>query len=87
MKSMWLNEFKVALVTKDIAKLQNLMDTIPKFDSVEEMQEALFLINDARKIVTALKQQTILDMKKIKQNINFLEATHIQSTPKIDIMQ
>lgn len=84
---MWLNEFKVALVSNDLAKLQLLIDTMPQFQTVQEMQEALFLIDDAKTKVTTLKNKARLDMKKIKQNIQFLEATHVQSASKIDIMQ
>ncbi len=87
MKQMWLNDFKVALITKNIDNLQNLMNHFPEFKTLDELQEVSWLIDDAKKQITALKHQTLLDMKNIKQTIAFVKSTMSQNEHKLDIMQ
>jgi len=82
---MWLTKFKIALVEKNSDNLDKLIDNVPTLETKEEMQEAIYLLAEAKKVVEALKQETSLSMKKIKKNIEFLESTQAPRINRLDI--
>ena len=43
---MWLTDLKIAIVEKNIKKLDSLMDEIPQLDTNKERGEALYLIKE-----------------------------------------
>ncbi|WP_345980118.1 hypothetical protein [Sulfurimonas sp. HSL3-2] len=87
MKRMWLNEFKAAIVTKDTKKIDDLMTSMPQFEDISEMEEAFYLFQQADKLLKDLKNETSITMKKIKDNISFLESTHTEETSRLNILQ
>jgi predicted sugar kinase len=82
---MWLTKLKIALVEKDIDRLSELMENIPKLESVQEMTEALYLTKEAKELLHRLKDETSFSMKQIKQNLNFLKSTQEPKQSKLDI--
>jgi hypothetical protein len=74
---MWLKDFKVALATKDVEQLEKLIQEMPHFTNVEEMQEALFLIDGARIYIKELRDEALHEMQTIKQKIKFVQAAYI----------
>lgn len=86
-RPVWLDDFKVALIQDDIDKLEYLASNMPKFETLQQMQEALQLIDNARNKVSILQEQTLGDIKKIKQTISFVKSTLTQNEHKLDIMQ
>ena len=82
---MWLTRLKIALVEKDTEKLSELMENIPKLESVDEMQEARYLIKEAQELVYTLQNNTSASMKQIKQNLTFLKSTQEPKVSKLDI--
>ncbi|WP_345993164.1 hypothetical protein [Sulfurimonas sp. HSL-1716] len=84
---MWLNEFKVAIVTKDTKKINSLMASMPQFEELAEMEEAFYLFQQADKLLNELKDETAKTMKKLRDNISFIESTYTKNTSKLDIMQ
>lgn len=62
------------------------MDAMPQFDTLDEMEEAFYLFQQADKLLNDLKNETARTMRKIKDNISFIESTHITNAPKLDIM-
>jgi len=82
---MYLQEFKIALIEKDIQKLEKLADIDLQFDTVEEMQEAMFLIKQAEEFLRELKNDTALSMQQLKKNIDSLKATETPAVKKLDI--
>ncbi|NOQ30733.1 MAG: hypothetical protein GQ570_06390 [Helicobacteraceae bacterium] len=72
---MWLNEFKVALLEKDADKLELLLNTMPTFDTLKEMEEALFLSNEALTLVNKLKTATSASIVQIRKSIDFIKST------------
>jgi len=82
---MWLTKLKIALVEKDTEKLSELMENIPKLESVDEMQEARYLIKEAQELVYTLQNNTSASMKQIKQNLTFLKSTQEPKVSKLDI--
>lgn len=84
-KLMYLQEFKIALIEKDIQKLEKLADIDLQFDTVKEMQEAMFLIKQAEEFLRELKNDTALSMQQLKKNIDSLKATEAPAVKKLDI--
>lgn len=84
---MWLNEFKAAIVTKDVKKIDALMGNMPQFQELSEMEEAFYLFQQADKLLNDLKNDTSNTIKKIKDNISFIESTYTEDTPRFNILQ
>ena len=81
----WLSELKVAIVSKNPQKISALIDTLPTFEKVEEMQEALYLIKEAYVLMNELKNETLVQREQIKKNIDFLESTAAQKKNALDV--
>ncbi len=84
---MWNNEFKVALITKNTKELDKLISQMPQFETLDEMQEAFYLINHAKELLASLKDETAQSMKKIKDTIRYLELTQSNTIQNLDITQ
>lgn len=82
---MWLSKLKIAIVQKDTASMQKLLDTTPNFSSEKESTEALYLMANAIELVTNLKDKTQISMQQMKKNIEFLETTQSEITSKLDL--
>jgi len=82
---MWLTKLKIAVVEKDTKVLNQLLDNIPKLESKEEAERALHLLKEASIIVHTLKDETALNMSKIKKNLQFLDSTKSKSRSKLDV--
>jgi hypothetical protein len=83
-----MNEFKVALIQKDVKTLDTLILEMPQFETLDEMQEAFYLMNHAKDLLENLKNETAITMKKIKENIRYIESTQQAKTSlKLDIIQ
>ncbi|SFV75898.1 hypothetical protein MNB_SM-3-828 [hydrothermal vent metagenome] len=72
---MWLDEFKIALVTKDIQKLETLLENIPTLQSQEEIQQALFLLQQATQLIEQLKTKTKKKMDLLQKNRSFFTTS------------
>ncbi len=84
---MWNNKFKVALITKNTKELDKLILEMPQFETLDEMQEAFYLMNHAKELLESLKDETALSMKKVKDTIRYLELTQTKNIQKLDIIQ
>lgn len=82
---MWIQEFKIALMEEDTQKLAQLVDADLQFETTEEMQEAMYLIKEAQKLFSELKNETVRSMKQLKKNIDFLRATETPVVSVLDI--
>ena len=82
---MWLNEFKVALVQKDTDKIDLLLSDIPQFETLDEMKEASFLLKEAHTLLQLLRNEAKGSLVQLKKNIEFLESTHLEAAPKLNI--
>jgi hypothetical protein len=76
----WLHQFKLALINIDLNLMEKLQNEMPKFSSLEELEEAAAYIEQAKacfvKESSELSQKLIL----VKKNINFQKSTmHLQS--------
>ncbi|WP_297484104.1 hypothetical protein [Sulfurimonas sp.] len=82
---MWLKKLKIAVIQKDTKSLDVLLDDIPALEDAKEIEEALYLLQEAQKIVQTLKDETASSMLQMKKNIDFLNATTANKTAKFDI--
>ena len=82
---MWLKKLKIAVIQKDIKSLAVLLDDIPVLKDAKEVEEALYLLQEAQRVVQALKDETASSMLQMKKNIDFLNSATANKTAKFDI--
>ncbi len=82
---MWLKKLKIAVIQKDIKSLAVLLDDIPVLKDAKEVEEALYLLQEAQRVVQALKDETASSMLQMKKNIDFLNSTIANKTAQFDI--
>ncbi len=83
---MWLNQLKIAIVSRDMEKMNTLMDDLPQLESKAEIDSALTLLQEATKLVKSLQDNTKASMIQMKKNINFLDSTQSSRTSQFDII-
>ena len=71
----WLDEFKLALISQNGKKLNQLIDTLPTFTQPQEMQEALALIEGALEFFENEKKEVSLEMQKIRDAKKYILAS------------
>ncbi|MDP3302494.1 MAG: hypothetical protein Q8S36_11080 [Sulfuricurvum sp.] len=76
---MWLTNFKKAIILKEFETLAHLIDEMPHFESLVEMEEAAYLLNHAKSLLETEKSTTFASLQQIKNTVDFLKAT--ESTP------
>ncbi|MDF1877762.1 hypothetical protein JHD47_08025 [Sulfurimonas sp. SAG-AH-194-L11] len=82
---MWIKEFQLALVLKDVEKFTKLMECVPNFTDKKEIDTLLCLVEEAKLLVEGLQDETRISMIQMKKNLNFLNATQAPHTSKLDI--
>jgi hypothetical protein len=85
MKMTWINSLKVAIIEKDPEALEKLLDDMPQFSKLEEMESAQALLREANVMMQGLKDKTSETMKQLKKNMNFLNSTQAPLSNKLDI--
>jgi len=81
----WLREFKLAVIEKNPKNIKHLLEQTPELETLEEMQEALYLTKEAYLVMQEAKEQTLLQMQQLKKNIDFLESTQKAQKNSLDI--
>ena len=71
-KSNWLNEFKIALIERDEARIGELAANLPDFDDVAQMQEAAGLIRQATKWLQNRQEDLSCEMRELEKTRHFL---------------
>ncbi len=82
---MWLTSLKVAIVEKNVQNLEKLINGMPKFDNIKDMESASYLLREAAELIYTLQDETKITMKKIKKNLNFIQSTQAQPANILDI--
>jgi len=67
----WLNSLKLSVIERDYEKLESLLDDMPKFEDMKDLQSALNLIDEARNIVSIEKDEMLKQMQKIQKAKQF----------------
>ncbi len=82
---MWLTKFKTALVLEEIDKLATLLDEMPQFSSLQEMEEAAYLLRQATELLMRNKHETALTLKHLKNTLEFLKTAQSPSNSALNI--
>lgn len=82
---MWLKSLTIAIVEKDIDRLNDLMDDLPQLDNQADIESAVALIGEAKKLLEGLKNDTQKSLSQIQQHINFLKSTQAPTPFQLDI--
>jgi len=82
---MWLNSLKIAIIEKDIDRLNLLMDDLPALKDTKEIETAVFLLKEATSLVQGLQDDTQASMLQMKKNLKFLKATQAPIVGGLDI--
>jgi hypothetical protein len=76
---MWLSNFKKALILQEFSTVEHLVAQMPAFDSLEEMEQAAYLLQNAMKLLESERSNTLHSLTQLKSTIDFLKAT--ENTP------
>jgi len=82
---MWINNFKAALIRKDVHMIDKLISEMPDFSEFRDMEEAAYLLREANNMLIATQNETANSMMQIKKNIRFLRSTQTETPSKLDI--
>jgi hypothetical protein len=80
----WINDFKVAVVEENFKKIEELSNLLPKFIIYTNMIQAQYLIKEALVLLYKEKQQTAIQMQKLKLNRQFLSSSYTGSRNAFD---
>ncbi|MDX1295666.1 MAG: hypothetical protein R3302_05345 [Sulfurimonadaceae bacterium] len=70
---------------KDAGKIASLLDDMPQFENLSEIEEAAWLTKEAINVISELKDESQSAMIQIQKNIKFLESTQADSSKNLDI--
>jgi len=82
---MWLNNFKIAVIEKNIDSIKSLLEEMPEFKDLNSMKEAIYLIKEAAAFLQEKKSSMSLEMQQIRKNMDFLNSTNSKSKSSFDI--
>jgi len=82
---MWTTKLKIAIVEQDTDSMNKLLDNIPQIEDKQEIQTAIYLLQEASLLVESMRERTKTSMSKIKQNLNFLKSTQENKASSLDI--
>lgn len=71
----WADQLKIAIIEKDESKIETIIEKLPNFNSIEEMEEAAYLMQEAHNFLATQKEKFAAKLLKIKKQKEFLEAT------------
>ncbi len=76
----WIKNLKIAIIEEDENKIDNLIQQLPQFNSLEQMQEAAHLMQEAYKLLKLKKDHAAASLLKIKKQKEFLQTTSTAKT-------
>ena len=82
---MWLNKFKIAIASQNTDAIDKLLNKMPQFCELDQMQEAQYLLKEASSLAKTLQNETLVSMQQIKRNLKFLKSTQTNSKSTLDI--
>lgn len=71
---MWLNELKKALILQEYDKLNHLISSIPQFQTLEELEEATYLLHQTLLLLEAENSAILINMQQIKNTLDFIKS-------------
>ncbi|MDD5716284.1 MAG: hypothetical protein PHW64_00645 [Sulfuricurvum sp.] len=83
--AMWLSKLKAAIILEEVDTLSSLLDEIPKFESLEQMEEAAFLLAQSITLIEHHKIKTAQTLQQLKNTIDFLKSTQSEPSSSINL--
>jgi flagellar hook assembly protein FlgD len=83
--SIWLNDFKKALILQETAKLESLMDQMPQFSTLHQMEEAAYLLLSVKTLLENERSNALHSLSKLKKTIDFLKTTEVVTASSINL--
>lgn len=71
----WIEAFTIAIVEENYANMDALIESMPRFETVDEAISASALIQEALALVEKEKSNTFDAMQKLKKTRQFLESS------------
>lgn len=72
---MWLTELKRALILEETDTLSSLIDQMPIFGTLEEMEEAAYLLHQTATLLEEKKGDAARTLQQLKSALDFLKST------------
>ena len=69
----WLENFKLALIKHDEKQMLSLIDTLPQFESEDDMRQASLLIQQSIEYFKKRELDATLEMQKINKAKKYLD--------------
>lgn len=82
---MWLTKLKTALVLGEIDRISLLADEMPLFETLEEMEQAAYLLQHAKTFLEEGKCQTAQSLQQLKNTINFLQSAQTDKSTSLNL--
>ena len=82
---MWLNKLQIALIEKDTEKIDALLNSMPQFEKLGDIEQAFYLLKNVSTLLHELRDQTSLSMKQLKKHMDFMNSTQSPNKSKLDI--
>jgi len=83
--SIWLNDLKKAIILQDTQKLDSLIDQMPQFTTLLDMEEAVYLLLNAKTFLEEERSHTLHALLQLKNTIYFLKATENITASSINL--
>lgn len=83
--SLWLNDLKKAIILQDTQKLSSLIDQMPHFSTLIEMEAAAYLLLSAKTFLESERSLTLHSLSQLKNTIDFLKATENTTASSINL--
>ena len=81
----WLSKLKVAIAEKNIENINELIENLPQFETIDELDEAQYLFKEVYLLINGLKDETQSSMQRIQKNLSFMRSTEVKPTTALDI--
>lgn len=82
---MWLTKLKTALVLEEIDRISTLLDEMPQFDTIKQMEEAAFLLQQSKTLLEEKKMQTAQTLQQLKNTLDFLKSTQTEPSSSLNL--
>jgi len=82
---MWLKKLKSAVLTKNLSKVTELLESLPENFTKEDAIQASYLLAEATNVAKELRDEVGKDLLQVKKNIDFLKSTVSPRKTKFDV--
>jgi hypothetical protein len=72
---MWLTKLKTALVLEEFETISKLLDEMPQFEMLSQMEEAAYLLLQCKAVLEHRKSETGHALQQLKNTIDFIKST------------